>query len=226
MNFAVPIKYVCKIIALLQKDRDPSPPLLPARFMQHDYRQELVVAEAYPDESDTSLHAGDVTVGVEGAEVVVHDETQLVQLLRGEHGNRNLRIVRDGEYHSVPIDAQPAKSITQRTGIYVSGLVIASSSYVNERRLDIAKMPMVHSVKAGTVGQPEGIEAWDIIKTVGGKKFEGIEELFACFSDALENGRDVEIVIKRIDDSGYRLSSYMKISLPIDDLKRIGPEWT
>jgi S1-C subfamily serine protease len=175
MNFAVPMKYVCRILTLLREDKDPSPPVLPARFMEHDYRQELVVAEVYHDESDTSLHAGDAVVGVEGAEVVIQHETQLVHLLRGRQGRINLRIVRDGEYHSVPIDVHPEKNITQRTGIYVSGLVIACSSYLNERGLDLATMPMVHSVKAGTVGQSEGVEAWDFIKTVDGKNFVTIQ---------------------------------------------------
>jgi S1-C subfamily serine protease len=225
LNFAVPMKYVCRILTLLRKGRDPSPPMLPVRFLGYnDYRQELVVAETYFDESDTSLHAGDVILRVEGRNDLIHHESQLVHLLRGKSGLTNFQILRGGKELRMPINVQPTDKLTNRLGVYVSGLIVAPSSYVDATELNLRNVLMIHHVKDGTAGQSEGIDVWDFIKSVDGKRINNIEDLFIHFTDAYEEQRDVDIVIKRINDTGRHIFSYKKISLPIEGLERIGTQ--
>lgn len=224
LNFAVPMKYVCRILALLREGRDPSPPMLPVRFMDYnDYRQELVVAETYLDENDASLNVGDVILRVEGAQDLIHHESQLIHLLRGKSGLTNLQILRGDKELRMPINVQPTDKLTHRQGVYASGLIVAPSSYVDVTELSLSNVLMVHHVKDGTAGQSEGIEIWDFIKTVDGKRIDNVEDLFMYFTDAYKEQRDVDIVIKRINDTGRQIFSYKKISLPIENLQRIGP---
>jgi len=225
LNFAVPMKYVCKILTLLREGRDPSPPILPAQFLDYnDYQRELVVAEYRLDEGDTSIEEGDIVLGVEGKRDAIHHEGQLVHLLRGEHGYTNLYILRDGKELHVPVNVRPAEKLTNRKGVYVSGLIIAPSSYIIETDLGLGKVLMVHSVEAGSAGQSEGVAAWDFIKTVDGKHINDLKELFTYFEGVIKDSRDVEIVIKRINDTGHQLFSYKKIRLPLDGLKNIGAQ--
>jgi hypothetical protein len=81
---------------------------------------------------------------------------------------------------------------------------------------------MVHNIIAGTIANSAGIYPWDFIKTVDGRDFHTVEELFTYLSEAYVHRRDVEIVVKRIYDTGSQLYSYKRISLPIESLREIG----
>ena len=133
-------------------------------------------------------------------------------------------VLRDGKELHMSINVQQAEKLTHRTGIYVSGLIIAPSSYINEKELGIGNVLMVHYVEDGTVGQSEGIAMWDFIKTIDGSHINNLHELFTYFSGATKDERDVEIVIKRISDTGRQLFSYKKILLPVEGLKKIGDQ--
>ena len=223
LNLAVSMKYVCKIIKLLHEGRDPSPPILPVRFLEYgDYHHELVVAETYFDGIDEQLKAGDVIYGVENVPDEIPHETHLIHLLRGERGEINLRIRRNGKELITPFNVHPAENITRRKGLYVSGLIIAPSGYYDESEINLGKTLMVHNTIAGTIANSSGIYSWDFIKTVDGRDFHTVEDLFSYLSEAFEQQRDVEIVVKRIFDTGSQLYSYKRISLPIENLREIG----
>jgi hypothetical protein len=66
------------------------------------------------------------------------------------------------------------------------------------------------------------IYPWGFIKTVDGRDFHTVEELFTYLSEAHVRRRDVEIVVKRIYDTGSQFYSYKRISLPIESLREIG----
>ncbi len=223
LNFAVSMKYVCQILTLMHEGKDPSPPRMPIRFLDYDdYRQELVVAATYFENgADAPLKAGDVILGVDNAPDAIPNETHLVHLLRGKRGDINLRILRDGKDLLTSFNVRPAEKLTRRQGIYVSGLIIAPSGYFDEPELNLGKALMVHHVKGGSVSHSEKIKQWDFIKTVDGKQVNNIEELFAFFADASEEQRDIDIVFKRIYDTGRQLYSYRKVSLPVEGLARI-----
>ena len=223
LNFAVSMKYVCKIIKLLRESKDPSPPILPVRFLEYDdYHRELVVAATYFDGIDEQLKVGDVIYGVENVPDEIPHETHLIHLLRGERGEINLRIRRNGKELIKPFNIHPTENITRRKGLYVSGLVIAPSGYYDESEINLGKALMVHNIIAGTIANSSGIYPWDFIKTVDGRDFHTVEELFTYLSEAYVHRREVEIVVKRIYDTGSQLYSYKRISLPIESLREIG----
>jgi hypothetical protein len=149
-------------------------------------------------------------------------ETHLIHLLRGKRGEINLRIRRNGKELIKPFNIHPTENITRRKGLYVSGLVIAPSGYYDESEINLGKALMVHNIIAGTIANSSGIYPWDFIKTVDGRDFHTVEELFTYLSEAYVHRRDVEIVVKRIYDTGSQLYSYKRISLPIESLREIG----
>src|SRR5687768_4385564 len=83
-NFAVASMYACRILELLQKDQDPSPPDLQlVYFKDVDSRKELRVARSYGGEETLKLLPGDIIKQVMGMDGKIENETQLLHALRG-----------------------------------------------------------------------------------------------------------------------------------------------
>ena len=97
-NFAVASKYACRILELLQKDQDPSPPDLQlVYFRDVDSRKELRVARSYGGEETLKLLPGDVIKQVIGVDGTIENETQLLHALRGRLAESSLKVVRSGQ---------------------------------------------------------------------------------------------------------------------------------
>ena len=78
-NFAVAIKYACRILQLLQRGEDPSPPdLRLVYFRDIDNRKELKVARSYAGDGMLTLMPGDIIKQVVGVDGAVENETQLI----------------------------------------------------------------------------------------------------------------------------------------------------
>src|SRR6185436_6103698 len=111
-NFAVAIKYACRILQLLQKGEDPSPPDLGlVYFRDIDNRKQL------------KLVPGDVIRQVVGEEGVIENETQLLHALRGRLANSSLKVLRNGQETVVSGNKLPMRRVLETRGVYASGVL-------------------------------------------------------------------------------------------------------
>ena len=69
VNFALPMKYACKVLELLRAGKNPSPPELPVQFIKDvDERRELRVVNSFLDPEKLSLKSGDLILSIEGSD--------------------------------------------------------------------------------------------------------------------------------------------------------------
>src|SRR5688572_16550147 len=123
-NFAVAIKYACRVLQLLRNGADPSPPDLKlVYFRDIDNRKELKVARSYAGEGALKLLPDDVIRQVVGDGGVIENETQLLHALRGRLANSSLKVVRAGKETVVSGMKAPMRRVLEKRGVYASGVL-------------------------------------------------------------------------------------------------------
>src|SRR5687768_9564645 len=110
-NFALGMKYACRVLELMREGKDPSPPALPVVYYNdHDDERVLKIARNYGGDPAIDVRAGDIIRGVEGVAQPVENETQLFHVLRGRLASFGLRVERGGEQLVVAGSAVPQTS--------------------------------------------------------------------------------------------------------------------
>jgi S1-C subfamily serine protease len=222
-NFAVAIKYACRILQLLQQGDDPSPPDLRLVYYRDvDNRKELKVARSYAGEGMLKMLPGDVIREVVGVDGVIENETQLLHALRGRLAGSSLRVLRDGRETLVGGAKAPMERVLEHRGVYVSGVLFGP---VNIRdALEIgARGLMVHHVESGSIGESQEIVKADLLETVDGVAVRTVDQLHARLADARRAGRRATLTLKRFS-GGDALFSYTQRSLLVSELRIIGPQ--
>ena len=219
LNLTVSIDHACKIIALLEAGKDPSPPMMPVVFVEHDNDDpRLVVANAYYEDRSL-LRSGDEIVGVEGETRVTRNIDQLKFLLRGRRGRAVLEVVREGRAVKVGIPLVPEPRLLDRQALGVSGMTL-----LDYRPIDRAEggfddhVIVVHSAE-GSIAYDSWFEAWDSIYAVGGRRVRNIFEVFDLLAPYESTGEPVDIVVRVRSEAFDRLYDYHRLSLRVRDLR-------
>jgi S1-C subfamily serine protease len=222
-NFAVAMRYACRVLQLLQEGRDPSPPDLKlVYFRDVDDRKELRVARSYAGDGMLKLLPGDIIRQVIGVDGAVENETQLLHALRGRLGNSSFRVARGGEEMVVAGNKTAMAPVLQRRGVYVSGVLFGPVTIRDALEIG-ARGLMVHHVEAGSIGQSREIEKSDLLEAVDGAPVTDVDELHARLRQARDEKRRVTLTLRKLA-GGDTLFSYSRRVLPVSDLRIIGPE--
>ena len=222
-NFATPMKYACRVLQLLQAGRDPSPPRLSTVFLRDlDDLGELVVAETYLDADTIALRPGDLIRGVVDESGEIHNEGQLVHALRGRLDNVGLEVTRGGREITITGRLNPTGRITERRGVYVSGVLFGPANFRDQRELNLAQPLMVHSVGWGSMGESLEIEKWDVVVRMNGQAVNGLADLYQQFETARKDDRPVVLVLKRWSTKQDHVYDYVERTVAIEDLEFIG----
>jgi S1-C subfamily serine protease len=222
-NFAVAMKYACRILRLLQKGEDPSPPDLGlVYFRDIDNRKQLKVARSYAGTGTLQLLPGDVIRQVVGEEGMIENETQLLHALRGRLASASLKVMRDGQETTVSGNKLPMHRVLETRGIYASGVLFGPITIRDAAEFG-ARGLMVHHVESGSIGESQDIEKSDLLETVDGTAVLDIDDLYGRLSEARNNGRRVTLTFKKVA-GGDTMFSYTQRNLPIGDLRIIGPQ--
>lgn len=199
LNFAVPLPPVCKTIALLLQDKDPSPPKLPISFAIDDVHEKyLTIAGNRFGELPEGLQIGDELTKVNDIDVVT--PTELSTALRGSDGQAEITVLRDNEPKKFKIKFNPKPLITDRPYLFMDGAIIADDYYLE--RYDQEKYFMFHSVRDGSYADRVGFSKGEIIISVEGKKPKDIEHL----KELLEGKEEKQIITRHwssIDNQFY-----------------------
>ena len=223
-NFALAMKYACRILRLLQDGQDPSPPDLGlVYFKDVDERNALKVARSYPTTGAQKLMPGDVINRVEGETSPIENETQLLHALRGRFAKSSITVLRNNQELTIHVDKTPMPSVIARRGVYASGLLFGSVTYKDADEIRMRGF-MVHHVEPSTVGHAQEITESDLLETIDGETPEDVDQLFKRMSDAQSEGRSVRLTFKRISDHNRAVFSYFERNLKIGDLRIIGPQ--
>ncbi|HEU0290875.1 MAG TPA: trypsin-like peptidase domain-containing protein [Burkholderiales bacterium] len=221
-NFAVAIRYACRILQLLQNGEDPSPPDLKLVYYRDvDNRKELKVARSYAGDGTPSLLPGDVIRQVAGVDGAIENETQLLHALRGRLGNSSLKVLRSGQETTVAGAKMPMPRVLETRGVYVSGVLFGPITIRDALEIG-ARGLMVHHVESGSIGESREIEKSDLLEAVDGAPVPDVDALYARLNEAREGGRRVTLTFKKLA-GGDALFAYSQRNLLIADLRIIGP---
>jgi len=221
-NFAVASRYACRILELLQKDEDPSPPELRlVYFRDVDNRKELKVARNYGGEAMLKLQPGDVIRQVRGVDAPIENETQLLHALRGRLGEASLVVQRAGQEVVVSGRQPPMERVLDARGVYASGVLFAPVTIRDAYEIGAPGL-MVHHVESGSVGQSQEIEKSDLLEAVDGAPVRDLADLHQRFQEAEQARRRLTLTFKKLS-GGETLFTYTQRSLPVSELRIVGP---
>ncbi|MFV1980275.1 MAG: trypsin-like peptidase domain-containing protein, partial [Rhodothermia bacterium] len=222
-NFAVPMKYACRVLRLLQDGKDPSPPQLPTVFYEDlDDEGKLTVAQSYLGDDTLDLKTGDTITAVAGESEEIRNEGQLVHALRGKLDDVALEVIRSGDRVTVTGRLEPAARVIDRKGVYAAGILFAPIGFRDGVELNLGFPLMVHSVEAGTLGESLEIETWDMLVSVDGYAVESLNDLYVRLDAAGGADEPAVFVFKRWSGERDRIYDYVERSMEIQDLEFVG----
>ena len=183
----------------------------------------LIVGETYLGADTIALQSGDLINGVVGVPGEIHNEGQLVHALRGRLGHVRLKIARAGIHRTVTGHFNPAGRVTERQGVYVSGVLFAPAGFRDSQELNLTQPLVAHSVQRGSLAQSLEIEKWDVLVKLDGQPVRGLGDLYARVQAAREADKPVTLVLKRWSSEYDQLYDYVERTVAIEDLEFVGP---
>ena len=220
-NFAVAMKYACRILQLLQSGADPSPPNLGLVYFQDtDDRKVLKVARDYGASGTLKLQPGDIIREVVGISNKIENETQLLHALRGRLATSNIKVRRDGQDVLVNGGKSPMPRVLDKRGVYASGVLFGPVTFRDADEMRVRGL-MVHHVEPGSLGESQEVRKSDLLEAIDGEKVEDLDLLFRRLSEAQGKGARIALTFKKIS-GGDTMFSYTQRNLAVRDLRIIG----
>lgn len=220
-NFAVAMKYACRIIELLRSGADPSPPDLGVVFFRDvDDRKQLRVARSYTRPGMMEFRPGDLIETVIGVPGRIENETQLVHALRGRLKAASVRVQRNGGAVSLNGAKPPLPRVMDQRGVYASGVLFGPITVRDAEEIGLRGF-MVHHVEAGSIGQSQEVVRSDVLEAVDGRAVIDLDDLYARLNQAAAEHRRVELTLKRLVGGEFAFA-YAQRRLPVRDLQIVG----
>jgi serine protease Do len=220
-NFAVAMKYACRIVELLQAGADPSPPDLGLVFFRDvDNRKQLRIARSYPRPGKIEFRPGDLIEEVIGAPGRIENETQLMHALRGRLDGSTIRVLRDGAPVMLNGSKTPLPKVMDQRGVYASGVLFGPITVRDAQEIGVHGF-MVHHVEPGSIGEAQEVARSDVLEAVDDKPVADLDELYNRLRDAAAERRRVELTLKRLVGGDYAFA-YTQRRLAVRDLRMVG----
>jgi len=192
LNFALPSYSVCKVLELFKNKKDPSPLDFQVLFSSNKEQGKfLKVSEVLNRQSQ--LQVGDEILEVDNKKV--ENPTQLSNESRGK-SNITLKILRDNKVQELKLLLKSRGSITERTGLIFSNIIIGDKSsstagIINQRMNNPTSNLVVQNLRSGP-GSGK-LRKFDVIQYIDGKEFKTIQSLH----DYLKDKKQIEIYFRR-----------------------------
>jgi S1-C subfamily serine protease len=223
LNFATPMKDVCRILSLLRDGISPEPPELTFSFLvDEDNRHTLQVGDT-DDTARWPFRPGDRVLSVGTGGEAVTTVTQFVTALRGKTSGVPIRIMRGGRELDVVARPNPRHSVVGRRGMVLDGALIAPFTIEDASPLTRSARLIVHSVEPGSAAQSLGMSAMDIIESIDGRRFADLDSLLG-YLHGHEDGVTLRVVFRRFSPSYNRWFDLHVRDLPGAEKRLIGPD--
>lgn len=218
LNFATPMKDVCRILALLRDGFSPSPPRMEIALLKdEDGRHTMTVARSF-DVRRWPLLPNDRIISVGKAGDETKTLTDLVSAMRGSSGVIPLTIERAGRTHRVDVTPALRPLVVGRRGILVDGALIAPIAFDDETHVREPFRLVVHSVEPGSAAEML-LEPGDVLQAVDGQSFRDTDSLSVYLRG--RTAAPITVVLTRWSSSAQRLFDYNVRELPGSDVRLV-----
>ena len=174
LNFAVPSLPVCKILELMEQNKDPSPPVLPMSFaVNEDTEEYLIVAPSYGGTLPNGMKLGDRVTKIGG--VSVSTPTEIKTLLRGMAGETQVVVARGDSEAVATIKIVKEPKILERQYVLADGALIAKDVY--PERWALENYFHVQSVREGSYAERVGWVQYRLIVSIDGVRPDSLEHI-------------------------------------------------
>jgi len=222
LNFATPMKDVCRILELLRSGVPPEPPELELSFLvDEDERHTLQVGTSY-NTARWPFQPGDRIVSVGSNQESVTTVTQFVTALRGRSGAVPIRVIRAGRQRDVLARPSRRPSVVGRRGVSVDGALIAPIMFEDSRALGESARLVVHSVEPGSAAEGLDMSAMDVIESIDGHRFDELDSLLEYLHQH-RVGASLHVVFRRMSPGLKRWFELHVRDLPGKETRVIGP---
>jgi serine protease Do len=226
-NFAVPLPYACRILRLLQAGRDPSPPALRTIFVKDDRNEpSLKVATSYLSKGRLDLRPGDVIerladTGPRLPDETLSNETRLVDELRGRLSHVALRVQRAGREITVEGSLPAVPLVTERRGLYLSGMLIAPLEVRDAREMHSDPLLLVQHVAPGSAAEIVGVARWTQPTHLNDRPITSLDALYRGLEKLRRRGEPASLRFRQIAAGTDQVRDYYERTLPIENLRWI-----
>ena len=220
-NFAVAMKYACRIVELLRAGADPSPPDLGLVFYRDiDNRKQLRVARSYPRPGKLEFRSGDLIEQVLGEPGRIENVTQLMHALRGRLEGSRVRVLRNGAAMELNGSKAALPRVLERRGVYASGVLFGPIIIRDAQEINVNGL-MVHHVEPGSIGEAQQVARADVLEAVDGSPVADLAGLHEKLREAAQARSRVELTFKRLVGGEYAFV-YTQRRLFVRDLRLVG----
>lgn len=221
LNFATPIRDVCRIADLLRAGTSPSPPHMAITLLRDDDDRLTLQVGLTNDARRWPLEPGDRIVGLKGGDSLA-TVGELVSALRGHDGSVPLEVVRNGRKLVVDVTPEPQPLLLDRLGLCVDGALIATANFEDGGTLRDPAPLVVHSIAPGSAAEMAGLQRNDILRTVDGMRFNDVDHL-ARYLNRRSTRQPITVVLSRWSEHSDRIFEYYLHELPGEDIQPVGP---
>ena len=220
-NFAVLARQACHILELLRAGKDPTPPNLGVTFFAENDEPTLTVARLATGASESGLQRYDRIVAVNDVTLDWTTEGALLDRLRGATAGTTLQVERNGKQISLRPTLRPALAPLKRTGLYVAGALFSVSTLRNFDFSDMRTALMVHFVEDGSPADAAGLQIYDHLVAVNGRKIGSLEELAAAL-DGVPDDQLTTLELLRLVDREDRFLESVLARIVVDEVEAVG----
>lgn len=207
INFATPMRDVCRILELLARGEAPNPQRMPFALLEdEDGSHTLQVGRTF-DRERWPFEPMDRIVRVAGDEKPLETLSDLVTALRGRSGEVAVTVERAGREVQLGVRPERSESIVERRGLMLEGALIAPTSLSDAASLSDVPPFTIQSVQPGSAVEAIGIGEGDMLETVDGERFETMDALAAHLAQR-QGSEPLELVLRRWSPSAHNAFDY------------------
>ena len=221
VNFATPMKDVCRILDLLRRGTPADPPQLGASLLVDDEGSPTLEVGHIDDPKHWPLQKGDRIISVGRPSQVVRTHHELITALRGRRGSVPVRVVRSGREIDVEVHPVLAPAINTRRAVILDGALVSGLFLHDSSALHEPPGLVIQSVESGSAADAQHLENLDLLDTVDGQSFEDLESLVR-YLDSRTSDEPIRIVLRRVSPNNHRWFDYHVRELPGESIEKIG----
>jgi serine protease Do len=213
--FSTPIRFACTILSLLEKNVDPSTPLLPIEFASTLRDREVVIADVLDPWKDI-VKIGDRIVAVDGDRSVLF-ASRVIDKARGKDKitvtvERGATVKRQLTFE---LKIPKAFDNRQPHGVAVSGMVIGPSLLHRAN----PNVMYVHYINEASIAEQSRFSEKDQIHAIDGIEVKSLSELENILR--LNDGEEVEFILKRLRDKSEFEYGFVARKMMVKNVKKI-----
>ena len=223
VNFATPMKDVCRILDLLKAGVAPDPPKMPFSLLVNEDGSHTLQVGCTFDSTRWPFEPGDRIVSLPGREGSLKTLSDLVTALRGRPGPVPLLVERQGKRVQIEITPERRAPVLERRAAIIDGALIAPAAFEDAPALREAAEFMIQSVEPGSAAEGLGLGQQDILDTFDGHRFESLQLLMAYLRQH-PRGTPIRLVLRRWSGAIHGIFDYHVRELPGEDVRFVGVE--